>query len=84
MWGINAVEAQGCGCISTFYHALLKIAVLLHKTANASHSFSGTVEIVLCITRKYPMRGYILGSGAPGTPGVTPTTYGTTFISDIL
>ena len=36
------------------------------------------------ITRKYPLRGYILGSGAPGTPGVTPKTYGTTFICDIL
>ena len=35
-------------------------------------------------TRKYPLRGYILGSGAPGTPGVTHKTYGTTFISDIL
>ena len=30
------------------------------------------VEIVLYITRKYPLRGYILGSGAPGTPGVNP------------
>ena len=24
------------------------------------------------ITRKYPLRGHILGSGAPGTPGVNP------------
>ena len=23
-------------------------------------------------TRKYPLRGYILGSGAPATPGVNP------------
>ena len=36
------------------------------------------------ITRKYPLRGYILGSGAPGTPGVIPMTHGATFISDIL
>ena len=43
MCGINAVGAQGCGCMSTFCHAPLKIAVLLHKTANVSHSFSGTV-----------------------------------------
>ena len=43
MCGINAVWAQGCGCMFTFCHAPLKIAVLLHKTANASHSFSGTV-----------------------------------------
>ena len=42
-----------------------------------------TITRVHC-TRKYPLRGYILGSGEPGTPGVTPTTYGTTFISDIL
>ena len=40
--------------------------------------------IVMVNTRKYPLRGYLLGSGAPGTPGVTPKTYGSTFISDIL
>ena len=28
--------------------------------------------IALAQTRKYPLRGYILGSGAPGTPGVNP------------
>ena len=27
---------------------------------------------VLYGTRKYPLRGYILGSGALGTPGVIP------------
>ena len=31
MCGINAVGAQGCGCMFTFCHAPLKIAVLLHK-----------------------------------------------------
>ena len=41
--GINAVGAQGGGCMSTFCHAPQNIAVLLHKPANASHSFSGTV-----------------------------------------
>ena len=40
--------------------------------------------VELYLTRKYPLRGYILGSGAPGTPGVIPMTYGTNFISDIL
>ena len=40
---INAVGAQRCGCMSTFCHTPLKIAVLLHKTANTSHSFSETV-----------------------------------------
>ena len=41
-------------------------------------------KFIIFKTRKYPLSGYILGSGVPGTPGVTPTTYGTTFISDIL
>ena len=31
-------------------------------------------------TRKYPLRGYILGSGAPGTRGVIPMAYGTTLL----
>ena len=44
MCGINAVGDQGCGCLSAFCHTPLKIAVLLHKTANDSHSFSGTVH----------------------------------------
>ena len=48
--GINAVGGQGCGCMSTFCHAPLKIAVLLHKTAKASHSFSGTVSQEIKIT----------------------------------
>ena len=34
MYGINAVGAQGCGCMSTFCPTPQKIAVLLHKTAN--------------------------------------------------
>ena len=32
--GNNAVGAQGCKCMSTFCHAPLKIALLLHKMAN--------------------------------------------------
>ena len=31
MCGIDAVEAQGCGCMFTFCHAYLKMGVLLHK-----------------------------------------------------
>ena len=31
MCGINAVGAQGYGCMFTFCHAPLKIAALLHK-----------------------------------------------------
>ena len=45
MCGITPVGGQGCGCMATFCHAPLKIVVLLHKKANASHSFSGTVNI---------------------------------------
>ena len=32
--------------------------------------YSSDVTITIDITRKYPLRGYILGSGAPGIPGV--------------
>ena len=31
MCGINAVGAQGCGCMFTFFHAYLKMGFLLHK-----------------------------------------------------
>jgi hypothetical protein len=31
--GVGAVGARGCGCMSAFCHAPLKIAVLLHRTA---------------------------------------------------
>ena len=41
--GINAVEAQGCSCMSTFCHAPLKTVLLLHKMANGPYSFSETV-----------------------------------------
>ena len=34
MCGINALGAQGCGCMSTFCLAPKKIAVLLHKIEN--------------------------------------------------
>ena len=34
MCGIDAVEAQGCGCMFTFCHAYLKMGVLLHKEAS--------------------------------------------------
>ena len=47
MCGINAVGAQGCSCMSTFCHAPLKIALLLHKMANGPYSFSETVHIIL-------------------------------------
>ena len=41
--GINVLGAQGCSCMSTFCHAPLKIALLLHKMANGPYSFSETV-----------------------------------------
>ena len=43
MCGINAIGAQGCSCMSTFCHAPLKIALLLHKMANGPYSLSETV-----------------------------------------
>ena len=33
MCGIDAIEAQGCGCMFTLCHAYLKMGVLLHKMA---------------------------------------------------
>ena len=44
--GINVVGAQGCSCMSTFCHAPLKIALLLHKMANGPYSLSETVYTV--------------------------------------
>ena len=43
--GINVVGAQGCSCMSTFCHAPLKIALLLHKMAKVPYSFSETVAV---------------------------------------
>ena len=44
MCGINAVGAQGSGCMFTLRHAPLKMAVLLHKTEKVWDSFSETVN----------------------------------------
>ena len=33
-YGMNAVGAQGCSCMSTFCHAYLKMGVLPHKMAS--------------------------------------------------
>ena len=44
MCGNNAVGAQGSGCIFTFCHAPLRIALLLHKIAKVPYSFSETVR----------------------------------------
>ena len=41
--GINALGAQGSGCMFTLCHAPLKMAVLLHKTEKVWDSFSETV-----------------------------------------
>ena len=46
--GINVVGAQGCSCMSTFCHAPLKIALLLHKMANGPYSLSETVSNFSC------------------------------------
>ena len=46
MCGINAVGAQGSGCMFTLCHAPLKMAVLLHKTEKVWDSFSETVFLI--------------------------------------
>ena len=43
---INAVEVQGCSCMSTFCHAPLKIALLLHKMANECKQLVVAVTLV--------------------------------------
>ena len=45
MCGINAVGAQGCGCIFTFCHAYLKMGVLLHKMASVCKRRAMTVSV---------------------------------------
>ena len=45
--GINAVGSQGCRCMSTFCHAPLKIALLLHKMANECKQPLVAVSITL-------------------------------------
>ena len=65
---------------------LLKFKCILVNIQTVCYAiaFQRNQNVALYNNRKYPLRGYILGSGAPGTPGVIPKTYGTTFISDIL
>ena len=46
MCGINAVGAQGCGCIFTFCHAYLKMGVLLHKMASVCKQALMTVYVM--------------------------------------
>ena len=45
MCGIDAVEAQGCGCMFTFCHAYLKMGVLLHKMEIVHNQNFMTVEV---------------------------------------
>ena len=45
MCGINAVGAQGSGCMFTLCHAPLKMAVLLYKTEKVWDLFSETVDV---------------------------------------
>ena len=44
MCGINAVGAQGCGRMFTFWYAHLKMGVLLHKMPKGAVYF-GHIEI---------------------------------------
>ena len=57
MCGINAVGAQGWGCMVTFCHASLKMAILLHKKATVRFD----LILAVCSNRKRKM-----------TPGGTP------------
>ena len=66
--------------------ALLPLEVTSPQTQlNPPPFFSKILFLILTLlqTRKYPLRGYILGSGAPGPQGSTPKTYGATFISEL-
>ena len=45
MCGINAVGAQGSGCMFTLCHAPLKMAVLLHKTEKVCRVMNTAVYI---------------------------------------
>ena len=49
MCGINAVGAQGSGCMFTLCHAPLKMAVLLHKMASVCKQALMTVEEIFKI-----------------------------------
>ena len=49
MCGIDAVEAQGCGCMFTFCHAYLKMGVLLHKMAIICNQKFMAVHTMVCI-----------------------------------
>ena len=51
--GINAVGAQGCGCMLTFCHASLKMAILLHKEATVRFDLILAVYglYMVCINR---------------------------------
>ena len=67
MWALNS-EVKG-----------MKVCFILRKAypdfgqieMPEDHQFYTDFEL----TRKYLLHGYILGSGALGTPGVTPKTY---------
>ena len=41
--GIHSYCTQWCGCILTFYYIYLKLALMLHKTANINFIMSTTV-----------------------------------------
>ena len=46
MCGINAVGAQGSGCMFTLCHAPLKMAVLLHKTEKVCRVMNTAVCLI--------------------------------------
>ena len=46
------------------------VAAKIGLTFSPLFGFRYITEIAIFHTRKYPLHGYILGLGAPGTPGV--------------
>ena len=47
MFGINALGAQGSGCMFTLCHAPLKMGVLLHKMASVCKQALMTVYVLM-------------------------------------
>ena len=59
MCGIDAVEAQGCGCMFTFCHVYLKMGVLLHKMAIVcNQKFMAVCMLRLFFPQKFNLSFY--------------------------
>ena len=58
------------GLVSFTGLAEAKLGKSLNRNINDWFDSNIRYAWVIYNTRKYPLQGYILGSGAPGTPGV--------------